>query len=395
MYDWSLEHVSSDALHRDLKVFAAQGCVNLAKTLAHIGEVDARLLWRDLGYPRVFEYCLRELHFSEGATSKRLQAARAAREFPAIFDAVAEGRIHLSGIVTLRPWLTARNVEGLLQAATHKTREEIEKLIAARFPRRDLPQSIRALPTPPVAEPAESFRSSSVPESVAATAVAAARAAASSVAASSEQATRESAEFDSHNSLAASELPSPQSPGTPQSETPRTKVTPLSATKYGVQVTIEESTYELLRRAQDLLAFQVPRGDIAAVLHRALELLVRDLERRKCAATDKPRPARRPKSPDVISASVRREVWQRDQSQCTFVNEAGRRCPSRSGLEVDHMQPKARAALEGRTTAITAADVRLLCRAHNQLLAERAYGAAFMQHKREWAAVARESGAQG
>jgi hypothetical protein len=34
---------------------------------------------------------------------------------------------------------------------------------------------------------------------------------------------------------------------------------------------------------------------------------------------------------------------------------------------------------------ITAADVRLLCRAHNQLMAERAYGAEFMQHKREQA----------
>jgi 5-methylcytosine-specific restriction endonuclease McrA len=80
---------------------------------------------------------------------------------------------------------------------------------------------------------------------------------------------------------------------------------------------------------------------------------------------------------------VRREVWIRDEGQCTFHSDEGHRCESRSDLELEHIDPKARAAIEGRTMTITAADVRLLCRAHNQLMAERAYGAEFMRHKRE------------
>ena len=115
------------------------------------------------------------------------------------------------------------------------------------------------------------------------------------------------------------------------------------------------------------------------------------MERRKFAVTDKPRPAKRPKSPHAITAQVKREVHARDQGQCTFVSDSGQRCPARSGLHYDHVQAEGRASFEGRTTALTAADVRLLCQAHNQLMAERVYGPEFMQHKRELAVASRAS----
>ena len=43
-------------------------------------------------------YCVHELHLSEDSAYKRTQAARTARQFPAIFDAVAKGRLHLTGV---------------------------------------------------------------------------------------------------------------------------------------------------------------------------------------------------------------------------------------------------------------------------------------------------------
>jgi hypothetical protein len=82
---------------------------------------------------------------------------------------------------------------------------------------------------------------------------------------------------------------------------------PLSAEKWGLQVTIAAETHARLQRAQDLLGHQVPPGDIAPVLHRALELLVRDLERRKCAATDKPRKASWSTSASKRERAQRRE----------------------------------------------------------------------------------------
>ena len=86
-----------------------------------------------------------------------------------------------------------------------------------------------------------------------------------------------------------------------------------------------------------------------------------------------PRPTR---SARHIPAHVRRAVRERDGCQCSFVSDTGHRCQARKRLEFDHIEPVARGG------EATAANTRLLCRAHNQYEAERTYGAEFMRHKR-------------
>src|SRR5262249_25088570 len=80
---------------------------------------------------------------------------------------------------------------------------------------------------------------------------------------------------------------------------------------------------------------------------------------------------------------VKREVWQRDGGQCTYVSEAGRRCEARGDLEFDHKKEFARGG------EATVDGLRLRCRGHNQHTAERTFGAGFMQRKRAEAAEAR------
>src|SRR5437762_10825895 len=69
--------------------------------LAHIAEVDARKLYVAAGYASMYRYCVGRLKMSEDVARKRIQAARAARQFPAIFAAVADGRLHLTAVVKL------------------------------------------------------------------------------------------------------------------------------------------------------------------------------------------------------------------------------------------------------------------------------------------------------
>jgi len=78
-------------------------------------------------------------------------------------------------------------------------------------------------------------------------------------------------------------------------------------------------------------------------------------------------------------------VWRRDEGRCTFVGTHGHRCGSRVHLQFDHVTPVAR----GGTS--TADDLRLRCRAHNQLEAERAFGRGFMEARRGRAAAARDA----
>src|SRR2546427_11223477 len=112
MPSYSLSHVSDRDLLRGLASLVADDRTTTAMALAHIAEVDARRLYVPAGFPSMFLYCVHELHFSEEAARKCSHAARAARRFPAIFSAVAEGRLHLSAMVTLAPHLTEAPADG-------------------------------------------------------------------------------------------------------------------------------------------------------------------------------------------------------------------------------------------------------------------------------------------
>src|SRR5437764_15463769 len=77
---------------------------------------------------------------------------------------------------------------------------------------------------------------------------------------------------------------------------PRSKVSPIAAQRFAIQATISQGTHDKLRRFQALLGHQVGPGDLAAVLDRALDAGIRELERRKCAAASRPRRTPNPAS---------------------------------------------------------------------------------------------------
>jgi hypothetical protein len=163
------------------------------------------------------------------------------------------------------------------------------------------------------------------------------------------------------------------------------RVAPLAPRRFALQVTIDQSTHDKLRRLQDLLGHAIPSGDVAQVLDRAFDALLEKLEKAKHAATDRPRPSQpRPHAnPRHISAQVKRQVWERDGGRCTFVSDSGQRCPARKFLEYDHAQEVARGG------GATVGNIRLRCRTHNHYTAERAFGIEFMRARR--AAAGRRS----
>ncbi len=69
-----------------------------------------------------------------------------------------------------------------------------------------------------------------------------------------------------------------------------------------------------------------------------------------------------------ISAAGRRAVYFRDGGRCSFVAVDGRRCGARSFLELDHAEPWARLG------AAVVENIRLRCRAHNQMHARECFG---------------------
>ena len=128
-----LTHLDDATLLRSLSTLVARECATTAEILAHIAEVDARRLYLEAAYPSMFAYCVGELGFSEDAAYKRIQAARAARRFPRLFEDVAAGRLHLTAVGLLAPHLAADNVDELVAAAAGRTKTELEGWIAERF----------------------------------------------------------------------------------------------------------------------------------------------------------------------------------------------------------------------------------------------------------------------
>jgi hypothetical protein len=76
-----------------------------------------------------------------------------------------------------------------------------------------------------------------------------------------------------------------------------------------------------------------------------------------------------------IPASVKQAVWLRDGGRCAYADSTGKRCESRHQLEYDHRIPF---ALGGDNSP---SNIRLLCRSHNSLMADRAFGRRLMTNR--------------
>ena len=370
MDTYSLTHLSDPAVLRGLASLVSQERSVTAALLAHIAEVDSRKLYLPQAYPSMYAYCVGELRLSEDAASKRIQAARAARRFPEIFSAVAQGRLSLSAVAFLAPHLSRQTAGELLAAASGRTCSQIHELLAERFPRPDVPDRVRALPAQPLLD--EPTSAADVQSSAADL--------------QSPAADVQAPWAESQPPASGFQVPEPVNCGIQQHATSHvchiidpSRVAPLAPGRFALQTTLSQETREKLRYAQELLSHELPTGEIAAVLDRALDALIERLERRKFARAARPRAERASVGAGrrYVPAEVKRAVWRRDRGQCTFVGSEGRRCAARRFLEFDHVQEFARggvASVEG---------LRLRCRAHNQYGAECTFGAGFMQRKRE------------
>jgi hypothetical protein len=324
----------SDLSDRDLLAevnrLAAREHDATARLVASLAEVDARQLYLSEGCSSLFTYCTQVLHLSEHAAYNRIEAARTARRFPQILERLADGSIHLTAVRLLAPALTPQNLRPLLDAARHKSKRDVEHLLAQLKPAPDVASSIRKLAAPAAPPPL---------------------------------------------SEAPPVLTSPKEPTSapqelaPPPAVPLPVVVPLSSERYKVQFTISKETHDKLRHVQNLMRHTIPNGDPSAIFSRALTVLLRELERRKFAAVKRPRTTALVSTISRhVPAAVKREVWIRDGGRCAFVGTRGR-CEETGFLEFHHLIPYA----DGGETSVR--NLELRCRPHNAHEAEKYFSA--------------------
>jgi hypothetical protein len=313
----SFAQLSDDDLLATVRRLALTERRATAALVRSLIELDSRRLYLGEGYSSLFTYCTQALYLAEGAAYNRIEAARAARRFPALLTALDEGSVTLTTVRLLAPHLTEDNLQDVLVSARHKGKRDIELLVASLRPMPPVPSTIRKLP-------------------------------------------ELKARLLDANSQAAPTAAVLNSPVVaPPTKAPPPAVTPLAPERYKLQFTISHDTHEKLRRVQALARHAIPSGDPAEIFDRALTLLLQDLERRRCATVNSPRAVRQAtEGSRHIPASVKREVWRRDEGRCAYTGRDGR-CTERGFLEYHHVEPYAAGGMA------VADNIELRCRSHN------------------------------
>ena len=154
---------------------------------------------------------------------------------------------------------------------------------------------------------------------------------------------------------------------------PPARVQPLAPDRYRVQFTASAEMHEKLERLQALMRSSVPDGDLGTIIETAVTEKLERLEAQRFGKTKTPRKTVEQTDTSASSrhvpAAIRRAVHSRDQGRCTFVDAEGHRCEARERLEFHHHDVPF-----GRGGDHSLDNIRLMCRTHNGLMAEREYG---------------------
>ena len=143
---YRLSGLENDELLAALSALVQREHELLSDFLAHLAELDERRLYLDLGFSSLFAFCTDALGLSRSSAGRRIAAARVCRRFPEAFGRAARGELELSVLCELSRYLNPENATKLFDSCSGKSYELVLELLAARFPKPDLRDSIRRLP---------------------------------------------------------------------------------------------------------------------------------------------------------------------------------------------------------------------------------------------------------
>lgn len=321
----SLTNVSDVELLSSVKSIKSSEDKAVAQIVLHLYELNIRKLYRDAGYPSLFNYCVSALGYSESSAYRRMVAAKALAENPEIYDLLAEGKITLFAVAEIYKTVKPEDKAKVLEAAIGQPKSEVLKLTAQYL-------------APSTGLKRERLRMKKV--------------------------------VKSSNLEVQASLPLFTQPEEQVEEEFR----------FAVSLEFDQQFMELYEEAKSYVG-PVP---MVEVLRSGLKAFV-DKKRLKAPkakkllgpASEEPshsllKPTAKPTR--YIPKATRYQVKARDNHQCSYTSKDGHRCEERVALQFDHIVPFAKGGSN------EASNLRLLCSAHNLLCAEREFGRSKIEH---------------
>ena len=306
-----------------LTVLAREEREARADFIVCLAAFDQRRLYLQAGYPSLFAWLTDHLRLAKASAYRRVTAARLYARMPAVASYLREGRLSLTKLCLLKDVLEPDRCLALLEQAAAMTEQEVEELALVLDPRRRTApprDSIRPILAPPAPE---------------------------------------------RDLFTAAPPPAPAAT-VPPSEPP-----PRPAVRHVIKMTVGADFMAMLEDVRAELSHAHPGASLEVLMFECMQRALDSWRRRSRAATDRPRAepdAEPPAHTRSIPAHVRRVVWRRDDSRCTFISDDGHRCAATHRLQLHHDDPFARGGLA------TVANLRLLCAMHNDLMARVDFG---------------------
>ncbi len=325
-----------------------------------LAEVDRRKLYLELGFASLLEFCVKELKYSESSAYRRISTARLLKDIPEIKESISSGLLNLATVAQAHTFMrqnrkyngikySVQEKQDFISLLEGKSKKECEIIFSEISP--DLPK-------------AETVRQIAKDKTEITLVV-----------------DRELLEKLEQLKFAYSHV----APGASYAEIIGIMADRLMKIGLGKESSmtnkknsIKNEAKFLNREAGKVGNDATPPGGVA-VQNRGLTSMKVEtaLQNKKPgprseensplnkSGLTKARLGERLKNSRYISAKVKRFVYEKAGGCCTFENLAtGRRCSSQFQLEYDHRYPF---ALGGETSA---ENIRLVCRAHNQLYAK-------------------------
>jgi 5-methylcytosine-specific restriction endonuclease McrA len=291
--------------------------------IEHLREIDRRLLFLEMGFSSLFEFCVKHLGLSEGSTQRRISAMKLIRDIPEAKQKLESGEMTLSN---------ASQVQTVFRTAKLSIAEKKETL-----------DKISGM----TQKECQSVLLTLVPE------------AAPKLLERARQVTNERFELklvvskDLHDQI--QELKNLLS---------------HSLHSGGTTELLEHLVSEELRRQKKKRGISEKRSEEQG----QRQVQERGREQRQEGETHKLKlvtaaavQTETVRSRKHIPVRLRREIWKRAQTRCEAVDH-GKRCSSQYRLELDHIIPY------GQGGGDSPENLRLLCRAHNIRHAIESYG---------------------
>jgi hypothetical protein len=130
----SLRSLSDSQIITGSKVARAQEHSGLLAMIGFIAETDRRQLFLRRGYSSLYDYCVRELGYSESQAMRRITTARCIEKFPDVFEFLKANEINLATISRVSKILTAENCGEVLESIRRKSLREVEAIVAEHEP---------------------------------------------------------------------------------------------------------------------------------------------------------------------------------------------------------------------------------------------------------------------